>query len=146
MKKLYYAVIAALAIALSGCAATQQEIAHDEKMYEKQAAAAAVIQSTPIFQLVALPGKDIEMKGVQSITVYNPTASKPAEFKPRKSGSEIFVDGLIGVTKTVGEVSLPFYGLWTGLIKEGINASKGAADKDVINKALEVATPKFGKE
>lgn len=99
-----FAWFAALAIAVTvsaGCA-SQAELAHEERMYDKQVTAAKEATPTPIFQLTAHEGQQINLTGVKSLSVYNPSdgTNKTPVYVPRKSSAEVAWDGLIGLGKT----------------------------------------------
>lgn len=137
MKKLFLTLLAFVLLAMTGCVSLD-ELKHDEAMYDKQVAAVKAAVPVPIFQMTAKTGETIEWKGVSQVSIYNPsdTTNKPPEVKLRPTSAQTFWGGLTGMTKATGEIAVPLFSLWTGLLGKGIDASKGAADKDVINESF----------
>lgn len=126
MKFIKFTLASILAsVFLVGCA-TQQELEHSEKMYEKQLAAKKDAAPTPIFQMVAIKGQTIELKGVERFSVYSPNDSSnavPAYTMPENAGLKIITSIIDNGTRLV-------------LGKFGLDAKisdnmRGASDKDV---------------
>lgn len=131
MKRLFLVLAIFAASILTGCGTSSEMLKHSEVMYDKQIAANQKVTPTPIFQLVAKTGETIEMKGVSSISVYNPTAdtgaNKVPEYKlPKEPVSEFFSTV---VTEGRGLVR-DFFGFKLGLA--GKSQSTSAADKDLL--------------
>jgi hypothetical protein len=105
-------------------------------MYDKQIEATQKAKPVPIFQMVGLPGQTIELKGVQSMTVYNPadTSGKVPEYKAPLNGN-------VEMAKIIVPAATSLAGGWFGLVGNIVNSTKGAADKDVANNALISITP-----
>lgn len=128
MKRILLAFSILAAVFLAGCAATQSEMEHSEKMYDKQLTATKAAVPVPIFQMVAQPGQKITLEGVERISVYNPsdaTNKVPAYKPPENAGAKMFSE-VVGATRDVL------------LTKMGIGArladmNRGAADKDLLN-------------
>lgn len=116
-----------LAALIAGCATSQAEMTHQATMYDKQIAATEKAKPVPIFQMVGLPGQSIELKGVQSISVYNPsdaTGKVPAFKAPQNEGlriAEKLIDGTVNVI-------LGRFGLSNSLADKG----RGAASDDLL--------------
>lgn len=124
------------AIALAGCASTDAEMKHSERMYDKQIAATKEAKPVPIFQMTARAGETIELKGVQQISVYNPsdaTGKIPAFTAPLNANIEM--------AKIIVPAAERFGLGWLGTVLGITNATKGAADKDVAGAALTSITP-----
>ena len=128
MKKLL--LIIPFVLMLFGCAATQSEMDHNAAMYEKQIKAANDATPTPIFQMTAHEGQTITLSGVKQISVYNPSDSskKTPEYKPLKSGSEVFVDGVLGFASVGLNAFKAKLGFDLGLA----DMNRGPADKDLL--------------
>ena len=116
-----------IAVFTTGCMTTPDELRHRETMYDKQIAATEKAKPVPIFQMVGLPGQTIELKGVQSISVYNPSdaTSKVPEFKVQQNQgfkiAEKLIDGTVNVI-------LGRFGLTNSLADKG----RGAASDDLL--------------
>jgi hypothetical protein len=116
-----------LAALTAGCATSQAEMTHQATMYDKQIAATEKAKPVPIFQMVGLPGQSIELKGVQSISVYSPsdaTGKVPAFKAPQNEGlriAEKLIDGTVNVI-------LGRFGLSNSLADKG----RGAASDDLL--------------
>lgn len=105
-------------------------------MYDKQIAAIKEAKPVPIFQMTARAGETIELKGVQQISVYNPSDSTgkiPQYQAPLNANIEM--------AKIVAPVVTGVAGGWFNLIGNIVNSTKGAADKDVAGAALISVTP-----
>lgn len=128
MKKLF--LIIPFVLMLFGCAATQSEMSHNATMYDKQVAAAAAVVPTPIFQMTAHEGQTMSFSGVKSISVYNPgdSTKKPPEYKPLKTGAEVFMDGVLGLAKVGTDVVKAKFGLDLGLA----DMNRGPADTELL--------------
>jgi hypothetical protein len=131
MKRLFIASAILASIFLTGCGTSSEMLKHSEIMYDKQIAANQKVTPTPIFQLVARTGETIEMKGVSSISIYNPTADtgagKVPEYKlPKEPVSEFFSTV---VTEGRGLVR-DFFGFKLGLA--GKSQSTSAADTTLL--------------
>jgi hypothetical protein len=137
MEKLLLTLTSFALISITGCVSVE-ELRHDENMYDKHVAAVKAAVPVPIFQMTAQPGKDIELKGVHQVTVYNPAdaTNKPPEAKLRPNAAQTFWSGITGMTKAGGEIAVPLFSLWTGLLGKGIDASKGAGDTEVIKEGF----------
>lgn len=110
---------------LSGCAITPAEMKHSERMYDKQIAAIKDNKPVPIFQLTAKEGQTIELKGVSQISVYNPSdVNKIPEYKPQPNTS-------IEMAKIIAPAATSIMGGWFSALTGIVNATKGAADRDV---------------
>lgn len=130
-------VLAALAVAalVSGCAATQQEMAHEERMVDKHLEAHKTKTPVPIFALEAHEGQTISMSGVKSIRVYDPAANAPIPQLPqRKTGAEVAWDG---VTKTLGIVTAP-------LVTLGMHQSSQTTARKQIDANVEMQKVNMG--
>lgn len=116
-----------MAMFVTGCATSQAEMTHQATMYDKQIAATQKATPVPIFQMVAQPGQTIELKGVERLSVYNPSdaSSKVPEFKvPQNQGfriAEKVIDGTVNVI-------LGRFGLTNSLADKG----RGAASDDLL--------------
>ncbi len=116
-----------MAMFVTGCATSQAEMTHQATMYDKQIAATQKTTPVPIFQMVAQPGQTIELKGVERLSVYNPSdaTSKVPEFKaPQNQGlriAEKVIDGAVNVI-------LGRFGLSNSLADKG----RGAASDDLL--------------
>jgi PBP1b-binding outer membrane lipoprotein LpoB len=131
--KIISAVI--LAALLTGCAATQQEMAHEEKMVDKHLEAQKSRTPVPIFALEAHEGQTISMSGVKSIRVYDPAANAPIPQLPqRKTGAEVAWDG---VTKTLGIVTDP-------LVTLGMHQSSQTTARKQISANVEMQKVNMG--
>ena len=138
MKKL---ILILTILALTGCAATQKEMEHSALMYDKQIAATKAAVPTPIFQMTALPGQTIELKGVQQLSVYNPsdaTNRVPAPAVQPNVGLEAF--------KTVTQTVASMFGAKLVYNLGLANMGRGAASDDLLKQldnSTTVANP-FG--
>lgn len=124
------------AVVLTGCASTQSEMTHSERMYDKQIAATKDAKPVPIFQMTGIPGQSIELKGVQQISVYNPsdaTGKIPQYTAPLNANIEMAKI----IVPSVERLGLG----WLGTVLGITNATKGSADKDVAGAALTSITP-----
>lgn len=128
MKRVLISITAILmAMFVTGCATSQAEMTHQATMYDKQIAATEKAKPVPIFQMVGIQGQTIELKGVQSISVYNPSdaTNKVPEFKaPQNQGlriAEKLIDGTVNVI-------LGRFGLTNSLADKG----RGAASDDLL--------------
>ena len=129
MKRILLAFSILAAVFLAGCAATQSEMNHSALMYDKQIAAAKNATPTPIFQMVAIPGKTIELKGVERFSVYNPsdaTNKVPVYKAPENAGAKVFEKIIDAGTSLV----LGKFGLQLGLAEKSRSIS--AADQDLL--------------
>lgn len=98
MKKL---LIVALSIfALAGCA-TQAEMEHTEKMYDKQIAATKQAVPTPVCQITAAPGQTITMSGVDKFSCYGPNDStnKVPTFAEKPTTAQVVIGAVVEVAK-----------------------------------------------
>lgn len=116
-----------MAMFVTGCATSQAEMTHQATMYDKQISATQKATPVPIFQMVAQPGQTIELKGVERLSVYNPSDAnnKVPEFKaPQNQGlriAEKLIDGTVNVI-------LGRFGLSNSLADKG----RGAASDDLL--------------
>lgn len=131
MKRLFLVFAIFAAFILTGCGTSSEMLKHSEAMYDKQIAANQKVTPTPIFQLVAKTGETIEMKGVSSISVYNPTAdtgaNKVPEYKMPEDPLSKFANKVLDKTS---DFALNFLGFKLGLAK--LSQSTTAADKDLL--------------
>jgi hypothetical protein len=135
MKKSIIALALLAVAALSGCASPQSEIQHSERMYDKQVAAIKDARPIPIFQMTALPGQTIELKGVQQLSVYNPSDStnKVPEFKGPQNAS-------VEMLKILAPTATTIMGGWFGALTNIVRSTQGPADKDVALQGLNSMT------
>lgn len=116
-----------MTIFATGCMTTPDELRHAETMYDKQIAATEKAKPVPIFQMVGIQGQTIELKGVQSISVYNPSdaTNKVPEFKTQPNQgmriTEKLIDGTVNVI-------LGRFGLTNSLADKG----RGAASDELL--------------
>lgn len=131
MKRLFLVFAIFAAFILTGCGTSSEMLKHSEIMYDKQIAANQKVTPTPIFQLVAKTGETIEMKGVSSISVYNPTAdtnaSKVPDYKLPEDPLAKFANKVLDKTS---DFALNFLGFKLGLASK--SQSTSAADKDLL--------------
>jgi hypothetical protein len=132
MKTILAAIVVAI---LTGCAATSQEMAHEERMVDKHLQAEKQRTPVPIFALEAHEGQEIKMSGVKSIRVYDPTANAPIPQLPqRKTGAEVAWDG---VTKTLGIITNP-------LVTLGMHQSSQTTARKQIDASIEMQRVNMG--
>ncbi len=98
-------------------------------MYDKQIAATEKAKPVPIFQMVGINGQSIELKGVHSISVYNPSdaTNKVPEYKLPEDPLSKFANNALN---KASDFTISLLGFKLGLA--GKSQSTSAADKDLL--------------
>lgn len=103
-------VLLLASLVLAGCSHNVHRANAEAAYYQAQAATAA--ERTPIVELVARPGEQITLSGVERFAVYAPAADNQHQVR-QYQGGPTFGETLRGIVRDAGPIFLGYRGLKT---------------------------------
>jgi hypothetical protein len=145
--------ITALAAVLTGCATSSNEAyvaahrsANESRVSEAAAKTMLDTQRAKAIAQMAAACTDAGCLGMALMAMgqvgqtYGAPATAPAPVIAAP------VNEITEFVKTVGNIVVPVYSLWSGAVSGIVNATRGSADAGTARLGLSVMTPKLGSE